>query len=111
MPSQREWPKSSGIDLLEARGNRNYSDENGVQIGVQQVTSGLHFERHQISNRSQSTVFSTNNATDYSAEFHKYTFIWNENGIRFFVDDVETGFISASDESSEIDQEVLCNLI
>lgn len=110
MPSQREWPRSNGIDLLKARGNLNYSDENDVQIGVQQVASGLHFEPHKNYDRNQSTVFLTNNATGYNTAYHKYTLIWNEHGIRFFVDDIETGFFSASDGFSKMapfDQEVV----
>lgn len=37
------WPSSGEIDLLEARGNRKLFNDQGVNVGVEQVESTLHF--------------------------------------------------------------------
>lgn len=100
LPSQRtygNWPRSGEIDLLQSRGNLNYTDKDGVQIGAQQVTSTLHFGPESNQDGFRSAQFPKNNVTGYDNDFHKYGFVWNESGIRFFVDDDETGFVAAGD--------------
>lgn len=89
-----EWPQSGEIDLINCRGNRNYINENGVEIGVEQVVSTLHFGTQW---NQQSFEFPINNPMGYNNDFHKFELIWNENGIKFFVDEIETGFVSAGD--------------
>lgn len=37
------WPASGEIDLMEARCNVDYRDEEGTHLGVEQVLSTLHF--------------------------------------------------------------------
>ena len=36
------WPTSGEVDIMESRGNLDYSEE-GVQIGAQQVGCTLHY--------------------------------------------------------------------
>ncbi len=39
------WPTSGEIDIMESRGNLDYS-EGGVQIGAEQVGCTLHYGMH-----------------------------------------------------------------
>lgn len=99
MPTQRQyggWPRSGEIDLLESRGNKKYSVDGG-QIGVEQVTSTLHFGPRWDQDAYKTATYSKNNQSGYNNDFHKYAFVWNEHGIRFFVDDVDIGFVSVDD--------------
>lgn len=92
-----DWPRSGEIDLLESHGNLNLTNRNGHQIGVQRVTSGLHFGPSWHDDAFKTTTFSKNTATGYANgyanDFHKYAFTWDHNGIRFFIDDTEIGDI------------------
>lgn len=88
-----DWPRSGEIDLLESHGNLNLTNRNGHQIGVQRVTSGLHFGPSWHGDAFKTTTFSKNTATGYANDFHKYAFTWDHNGIRFFIDDTEIGDI------------------
>lgn len=90
-----DWPRSGEIDLLEAHGNLNLTDINGNEIGVQRVTSGLHFGSSWNNDAFKNTTFSKNSELDYASDFHKYTFVWDDNGIRFFIDDAEIGNVPA----------------
>lgn len=91
------WPKSGEIDLLESHGNLNLVDRNGHKIGVQRVTSALHFGPFWNDDAFKMTKFSKNNATDYAKDFHKYAFTWDDGGIRFFIDDSEIGNVPVND--------------
>lgn len=97
LPSQIKYGGSAEIDLIESRGNLNYANSNGVQIGVQQVTSALHFGPKGSLDKWHNVSFTKNNRNGFDRGFHSYEFLWNENGIRFFVDKVETGFVSVDD--------------
>lgn len=88
-----EWPRSGEIDLLESHGNLNLTNRYGQQVGVQRVTSGLHFGPSWRNDAFKKTTFSKNIATGYANDFHKYALTWDHNGIRFFIDDYEIGDI------------------
>lgn len=89
-----------GIDLFECRGNVEYKDDNGLELGTEHVASTLHFES-QWNHKTlgvDKIKFSKNNEFGYNTGFHKFELIWNENGFKFLVDDVETGFFSVANE-------------
>lgn len=85
------WPLSGEIDLVEARGNEKYG--NDEQIGVEQVVSTLHFGPRWDQDAYRTSGFSTNNSTGFHNDFHKYGFIWDESGIKYLIDGTELGFI------------------
>lgn len=87
------WPRSGEIDLLESRGNVKYGGHN--QIGVEQVSSALHFGP--VWNHDPFVSSSKHNANGYDKDFHKYEFHWDESGIKFLVDGQEFGFVAAGD--------------
>jgi hypothetical protein len=37
------WPASGEIDLMEARGNRNLRTAKGVSMGIDRISSTLHY--------------------------------------------------------------------
>lgn len=92
-----DWPQSGEIDLLESHGNQNLFDRNDHEFGVQRVTSALHFGPSWNDDAFKMHKFSKNTTTDYANDFHKYAFIWDDNGIRFFIDNTEIGEISVND--------------
>lgn len=78
------WPYSGEIDVMESRGNRNYSMD-GVQIGNQQVGQTIHFPFSYVAHF-------TNNPAGYDNNFHTYGVVWNPQGMRYFVDGQEVTF-------------------
>lgn len=80
--------------MVESRGNLKYGKDDAHQIGVQQVSSSLHFGPSWDQDAYRKTHFKKHNATGYQNDFHKYGFIWNKKGIRFLLDDVEWGHIA-----------------
>lgn len=91
------WPNSGEIDLLECRGNRKYTDHHGNQIGVEQVSSTLHFGPRWDQDAYRTASYSRNNVAGYHNDFHKYELVWNENGIKFLLDGDELGFAAVGD--------------
>lgn len=83
------WPRSGEIDLMESRGNIKYGD--GEQIGVEQVSSALHFGPNW--DKFASTVFLRHNSSGFQSHYHKYEFIWDESGIQFLLDGVRFGHV------------------
>lgn len=77
--------------MIEARGNIKYG--NDVQIGVEQIVSTLHFGPNWDQDGYRTSSFSTNNASGYHNDFHKYGLVWDESGFKFLLDDVEFGNI------------------
>lgn len=79
---------------MESRGNR-YLVQNGVNIGVEQVGSTLHFGPNPDFN-GYPTAHSTQNSppgNGFNNGFHRYQMEWTPERIRFSVDDKETGTI------------------
>lgn len=92
-----EWPRSGEIDLMESRGNVNYTNPNGIQSGVKQVTSTLHFGPSAQLDGWTTSTYSKINETGFNNGFHAYEFIWNDKGITFYVDRVEIGSVPVGD--------------
>lgn len=82
---------------MESRGNIDYIDTNGRQIGVKRVTSTLQFGPKSNSNESRCLTFSKNNRDGFNNVFHRYECIWDKKGFKFFVDSIEIGVIAVED--------------
>ncbi|XP_055322082.1 beta-1,3-glucan-binding protein-like [Sitodiplosis mosellana] len=99
LPSQSKYggwpygPRSGEIDLIESRGNADYADANGVHIGVKRITSTLRFGPRSNVDNWCTVTFAKHNRKGFDRSYHIYEFLWNEEGIRFFVDRVEIGFV------------------
>jgi beta-glucanase (GH16 family) len=81
------WPRSGEIDLMEARGNRNYWI-GSTQIGVEQVATTLHFGPQWNVNGFNTAHRTRNWAPGFQREFHKYAMIWTPEKIEFIIDDI-----------------------
>lgn len=81
---------------MESRGNRNLL-QNGVNIGVEQVGSTLHFGPNPDFNGYPTAHHTRNTApgNGFNNGFHRYQLEWTPDRITFKVDDVETGTILA----------------
>lgn len=90
-----EWPRSGEIDLLESRGNRDYKDHSGINIGVEHVSSTLHFGSRFEDDAFMTASYSRDYPSGYHDDFHKYEYVWSESGIRFSVDGSEIGYAAA----------------
>jgi len=91
-------PRSGEIDLMEARGNRDFRAWNS-QIGVKQFSSTLHFGPSPEHNGFSTASFVQNRKSGFNDGFHVYKLMWNTTNIEFYVDnklygpvDVENGF-------------------
>lgn len=93
------WPRSGEIDLVESRGNRNYVNHEGKQIGVEHFGSTLHFGPAWNQNGYHTATYSSNgrNGNGYNKDFHKYELIWSPLAIQFLVDDREIGNVMVGD--------------
>ncbi|XP_055374595.1 beta-1,3-glucan-binding protein-like isoform X2 [Condylostylus longicornis] len=92
------WPASGEIDLLESRGNRELYN-NGVNIGVEQYGTTLHYGPDPNYNGWKYAHFVQNarNNEGFNKDFHKYTLEWTPEYMKFYLDDVETGTFNAED--------------
>jgi beta-glucanase (GH16 family) len=84
------WPASGEIDLFEARGNRDLI-KSGVNIGIDQITSSLHFGPYAEADAWQLTSFTRNSndkAKSFASGFHRYQMEWTSEKITFSVDDI-----------------------
>ncbi|XP_066259306.1 beta-1,3-glucan-binding protein-like [Euwallacea similis] len=88
------WPASGEIDILEARGNKNLLDRNGVSVGTQQVGSTLHWGPFSQFNKWPSTHYEKNNKVGFDDDFHEYTLEWSSQNITFYVDDEAIGVVN-----------------
>lgn len=80
---------------MESRGNEKYG--NGGQIGVERVFSTLHFGPRWDMDAYQTAGYSRNKESGFDKDFHKYEMLWDENGIKFFIDGTELGFAAVDD--------------
>ncbi|XP_031639779.1 beta-1,3-glucan-binding protein-like isoform X3 [Contarinia nasturtii] len=98
LPLQWKYGKgrrSGEIDLVQSRGNVDYIDSNGNQIGVKRVTSTLHFGPKSNMDGWPSSTYSRKNPDGFNHVFHRYECLWNDKGIKFFVDNIEIGYTAA----------------
>jgi hypothetical protein len=88
------WPTSGEIDIMESRGNRQYTVD-GVNVGAEQVGNTLHYGVDYIMNGWPKATFATNTApgAPWSDDFHRYQLEWTPDYMRFSIDDVETGMV------------------
>lgn len=75
-----QWPRSGEIDLVESRGNRELV-LSGTNIGIEQISSVLHYGLDTDSDAWKNTYF-TKLASDWGTKFHNFSMVW-EPGIRF----------------------------
>nr|CAD7572158.1 unnamed protein product [Timema californicum] len=71
------WPRSGEIDMIESRGNRQLTVDNG-NIGVQQVASTLHWGPSTSSDAFMHATASKNNNAGYASDFHVYRVEWTK---------------------------------
>ncbi|CAG2055595.1 unnamed protein product [Timema podura] len=90
------WPRSGEIDMIESRGNRQLTVDNG-NIGVQQVASTLHWGPSPSSDAFMHATASKNNNAGYASDFHIYRVEWTKDHMRFTVDGEEIGSVYPSD--------------
>lgn len=80
-------------------GNRNYTNHNGKQIGVEHFGSTLHFGPSWDQNGYWSSTFSTHSepGQGFNNGFHKFQMEWTPECIRFCVDYREVGTVQVGD--------------
>nr|CAD7204296.1 unnamed protein product [Timema douglasi] len=90
------WPRSGEIDMIESRGNRQLTVDNG-NIGVQQVASTLHWGPSTSSDAFMHATASKNNNAGYASDFHVYRVEWTKDHMKFTVDGEEIFSVYPSD--------------
>lgn len=93
------WPRSGEMDFIEARGNRKLM-KNKKNHGINQITSTLHFGPKHDVNGWEHAHFKKSNSKGFNEKFHVYKLDWNENGIKFFIDNKEYGNITIEGEDN-----------
>ncbi|XP_038048503.1 beta-1,3-glucan-binding protein-like [Patiria miniata] len=82
------WPASGEIDMVESRGNLNLFDESGVNVGVNQMGSTMHWGPYWPLNAWPKTHATKNlDSGHFGMGFHKYALEWTSSGMKFYVDD------------------------
>ncbi|XP_018331866.1 beta-1,3-glucan-binding protein-like [Agrilus planipennis] len=87
-----DWPASGEIDILEIRGNEKLI-QNGINIGIEQTASTLHWGPSPIMDKQHLTHWTKNNEKGYASDFHVYCMNWTPEGMEFSVDGEEIGSI------------------
>ncbi|XP_055607015.1 beta-1,3-glucan-binding protein-like [Uranotaenia lowii] len=92
------WPTSGEIDLMESRGNLNYSTPDGTQIGVEQVGSTLHFGPTPAFNAYDTSTAAKNTEPNngFGKDFHLYQLEWTPDYLRFSIDNEQLLFIDGN---------------
>lgn len=79
---------------MESRGNRRLF-AGSTNVGTEQVGSTMHYGPRWDINGWPNAHFERNSRPPYSDGFHTYKMIWTQDFIRFFIDNVEIGTVSA----------------
>ena len=90
------WPRSGEIDLTEARGNRKLFGDKGINVGVEQAGSTLHFGPTPYLNGYPMTNFVRNREPGYDQDFHTYRLEWTPDTMEFILDGVTLGLINST---------------
>ncbi|XP_063448890.1 beta-1,3-glucan-binding protein-like [Mytilus trossulus] len=84
------WPASGEMDIVEARGNMNYKDSNGVTKAVDSIQSSIHFgPGTQLGQTANVSVEKILTSSTFADKFHKFGMEWDDKHISFSVDGVE----------------------
>ncbi|EDS39793.1 gram-negative bacteria binding protein [Culex quinquefasciatus] len=88
------WPASGEIDLLESKGNRDLI-KNGINVGIEQVTSKLQFGHNAGHTEASTTTFTRNSESGkgYNTGFNRYQMEWTPDHVTFSINDIETGTV------------------
>ncbi|XP_055318855.1 beta-1,3-glucan-binding protein-like [Sitodiplosis mosellana] len=102
LPTDRvygDWPRSGEIDLIEARGNREYRNGEGKHIGVEHFGSTLHFGPRWDQNAYWAATFSTRSppGQGFNNGFHRFLMEWSPHCITFCIDGREIGRVPVND--------------
>ncbi|KRT86910.1 hypothetical protein AMK59_1529, partial [Oryctes borbonicus] len=89
------WPASGEVDIIEARGNRDYTLD-GQQIGSQMIGSTLHFGPDWAHDSYVKAHWKKVNPTGYNSDFHVYELVWDANSMNFYVDSELVGGVTPS---------------
>lgn len=94
------WPSSGEIDLLESRGNRKLFDRNGVNVGVEQVASTLHYGPAWNLNGYPFANFHVNGPVNegFDQDFHIYRLGWTKEILEFTVDNTIIARINVTED-------------
>jgi len=85
-----QWPASGEIDMVEARGNSDITDDKGNQQGISNAGSTLHFGSDFFHNKwPHAHGEKLASSGNYGDSFHKYVLIWDEDHISISIDDTE----------------------
>ncbi|XP_055608297.1 beta-1,3-glucan-binding protein-like [Uranotaenia lowii] len=92
------WPISGEIDVMESRGNLNYSTPSGVQVGVEQIESTLHFGPTAQSNawKTSTAAKHTERYNGFNKDFHLYQLEWTPEYMSFSIDGEQHLFVDGN---------------
>ncbi len=68
------WPRSGEIDILETNGHETHTNYGTVHF--------MQWDTHQFAGKP------VHSDGDITKEFHLYTIVWDENSIKWFLDDI-----------------------
>ncbi|KAF4528399.1 hypothetical protein B566_EDAN015168 [Ephemera danica] len=91
------WPSSGEIDLVEARGNRRLFTSKGTNMGVERMSSTLHYGPNASYNIWRPTHWELSlegSGSDFASDYHLFGMEWTRNSITFTLDNEVTGSIS-----------------
>tara|TARA_B100001057_G_scaffold293532_1_gene293618 strand:+ start:3663 stop:4574 length:912 start_codon:yes stop_codon:yes gene_type:complete len=81
------WPASGEIDLVEIRGDN-----------MQEILSTVHYGSDPSSHKYQGGTYLLSQSNNLNEAFHELTFIWEENSMKFVLDDEHTVFEITSNQ-------------
>lgn len=92
-----EWPKSGEIDVLETRGNQNYTDQKGSSKGTDNLMCSLHYGPDGDHDALRTTQWDKTVATgrNLGQDFHIYGLQWTDHNMNFTLDGDLVGNIDA----------------
>jgi beta-glucanase (GH16 family) len=91
------WPRSGEIDLTEVRGNLKLMAPWGVNVGVEQTASTLHFGPSPSVNGFMTANYNKNFVPGLNNDFRLYRLRWTSSQIIFYVDNVVYATVDAGE--------------